>query len=311
MNPIIIYRGSSGLNTVVDPTRILINRAGVNDIAEAVNITIDSTGRVSRREGFVNVVSGTGFHSLFCDGGDCFIARSFHNDGDAIYRVVNHGENSFTLQGIRSGMTQQARISWCQVGDETYYCNGFERGIIKDGVSRVWFLGDYHGVDTTIRFDIPEGMKHIAAFAGRMFASAGNVLWWSEPYRYDLFPMAENFAQFNTNIRLLKPVAGGLYVGTERNTYFIIGLLPNEFQLNKIASFPPIEWTDAVDYVDGSEIGLQVQGLCALWASIEGAILGTPTGQIINLNKSKIVYPESVTKGFGGLMGYHFLHGME
>lgn len=306
MQPITIFRGTSGLNTVADPARIPMTKSVINDVAEAVNVTVDNHARVSRRKGFTSVQSGS-FHSLYCDGGDCFVAKSFASGGDSIYRI----DTSYAIQGIRSGMTRGARVSWKQVGDEIYYCNGFERGIIKDGVSRVWSVGIYHGVDTDIRFNVPDTMKHIETHSGRMFASAGKVLWWSEPFRYDLFNMAEGFVQFNTNIRMVKAVAGGLYVGTERNTYFISGLLPNEFQLRKVASFPPVEWTDTIDMVEGIEVGAGGQGLCALWASTEGAILGTPSGQIINLNKEKIIYPENVSKGFGGLMGYNFIHGVE
>lgn len=281
-----------------------MTQSGVNDVAEAVNITIDQYNRPSRRKGFYLLQSGD-FHSLYCDGGDCFVAS-----GDAIFRVSMLTSTTIALQGIRSGMTRGSRVAWTQVGDETYYSNGFERGIIKDGVSRVWSVGDYHGPDTNMSFTVPDNITHLETNSGIMFASSGPVLWWSEPFRYDLFNMTEGFVVFNTAVRMIKAVAGGLFIGTGKNTYFLSGLLPSEFQLVKIANFPPVEWSDAIDYVEGLEVGMQIQGLCALWASPEGAILGTPSGQIINLDKDKIIYPENVTHGFGGLMGYHFIHGM-
>ncbi len=301
MKPITVFRGTTGLNTVADPARIPMRKGNVNDVAEAVNITIDQYFRSSRREGFTLLQSGS-YHSLYCDQGDCFVAR-----GDAIFRVGT----DFSLQGIRSGMTENARIAWMQDGNKTYYTNVFERGIIEDGVSSPWVVGTYHGPATVRGFAVPVGMKHLCIHAGRMFASTGKVLWWSEPFRFDLFNQAESFAQFHSNIRLIKAVAGGVFVGTERSTHFLSGSQPMEFQARKVANFPPVEWSDSIEYVEGTDIGMQEQGLCALWASIEGAVLGTPSGQIVNLNKEKIIYPENVTQGFGGLKGYHFIHGME
>jgi hypothetical protein len=235
------------------------------------------------------------------------VAQTLDNGTDAIFQL---GTN-YAVTGLRSGMRQGARVCFKTVGEKTYYANGFEYGVISGGVSRVWIVGDYHGVDTNRRFEIPENMLHIEHHAGRLFVSSNNVLWWSEPFRYDLFDLAENFVQFNTKIRLIKSVAGWLYVGTEKSIYFLTGNVPAEFNLSKVANFAPVEWTDSYEYIDGSGLGMQINGLCALWASTEGAIIGTPSGQTVNLNKEKIIYPENVANCFGGLIGYHFIHGME
>lgn len=107
---------------------------------------------------------------------------------------------------------------------------------------------------------------------------------------------------------MVKQVAGGVYVSTERDTFFVTGGKPNEFQQRHVANFPALEWADAIEYVDGGALGFD-PGLCVLWVSTEGAILGTPGGQIFNLTKEKIIYPEDVKTGFGCLMGYNFIHG--
>ena len=72
-SPVTIFSGTTGLNTVVDPVRLPYDsNAGVSDLGVAVNIKIDDSGRPGRVDGFVSLESG-GFHSLFCDGGDCFV----------------------------------------------------------------------------------------------------------------------------------------------------------------------------------------------------------------------------------------------
>lgn len=301
MNPITIFRGTSGLNTVADHARIPTTKSGINDVAEAVNITIDQYGRPSRRKGWSRLGAGN-YHSVFCDGGDCFVAS-----GGAIFKV----NSDHSLTGIRSGMTEGAGISWKQTGDKTYYANGFERGYIENGVSYVWKAGEYHGPATNKRFTVPNEIKHLEEYSGRMFASANNVLWWSEPFRYDLFDLTRSFVQFSDKIRMIKSVDNGLFVGTDKNIYFLSGSVPSEFQLRVLSGFPAIEGSCSTDYVEGSDIGFQESGLCAVWASIEGAIIGAPSGQIKNLNKGKVIYPEQVSKGFGCMVGYHFIHGMK
>jgi hypothetical protein len=38
MQPITIFRGTSGLNTVADPARIPMTKSSINDVAEIVNM---------------------------------------------------------------------------------------------------------------------------------------------------------------------------------------------------------------------------------------------------------------------------------
>lgn len=297
--PITIFTGASGLNTVDDPTRLPF-KSGVSDLGVAVNVTIDQTRQVDRRPGQTLIASGS-FHSLFADGDVCFVAK-----GGSLYSVAS----DLSLTGVRSGMSG-ARIGYCQAGARTYYSNGQENGFIEDSVSWPWTVGKYHGPDTNRNFVAAPVGTHLAFSAGRIFIATNNVLVWSELYRHDLFDLARSFVQFNTDIRMVKPVGAGLFVSTQRRTYFLMGQNPAEFKSICVANYPAIEWSDACEYVEGLEVGLQEPGLCAVWASPEGAILGTSTGQIFNLNKNKINYPSNARKGFGCMVGYQFLHAME
>ncbi len=242
------------------------------------------------------------FHSLFCDGGDCFVVK-----GESLYRVSTDG----TILLVRDGLTADAQVDFEQVGDRTYCTNGYEIGWIQEGFFREWEKGIYHGPDTTRAFSGPVTGNHIASFYGRMLISEYNALWWSEPYDFGLFNLAESFVQFHTKIRMVKPVAGGCFVSTEKNTYFLEGPNPKGWISKRVANYPALEWSAAIEYVDGMDVGMQSPGLCAVWASPEGAVLGTPGGQIINLTKPKVIYPNDASTGFGCLMGYSFIHGME
>lgn len=298
MRPVTIFSEATGLNTVTDPVRIRFNK-GVTDLQVAANIKIDQSGRINRRPGTTLLQAGA-YHSLFCDGGDCFVVG-----GDSLYQVASDG----SISSIRSGLNPGARMAFETVGARTYYSNGFQFGWIMGGISNAWEKGTYSGPDTTRFFSGPMPGHHLSSGYGRMLIAEDNVIWWSELYDYGLFDRAGSFAQFNTKILMVKAVTAGWFVSTEKNTYFLAGVNPKEWNLIKVASFPAVEWTVAIDYVEGGDLGLE-PGLYALWASHEGAILGTPGGSIQNLNKSKIVYKECGKAGFGCLMGYDFIHGM-
>ena len=73
--PLTIFSSTTGLNTKIDPARIKFDPAsGLADLAVAVNVDIDSTGRIGRRKGFAATARTEDIHSLWCDGGACLFA---------------------------------------------------------------------------------------------------------------------------------------------------------------------------------------------------------------------------------------------
>ncbi len=297
--PITIFSGATGLNIVEDPVRIPQQKNGLSDLQVAVNVSIDQSLRVNSRRGVSRLQTGA-FHSLFCDGGDCFVVK-----GDSLFQVGTDG----SLRGVRSGLTEGVRMAFAQVGDRTYYVNGYEKGFLEGGVSHVWQKGEYNGPETNRVFDGPIPGHHLAEFSGRMFVSQENVIWWSEPFHFGLFNKAESFVQFHSRVRMMKPVDAGMFISTERRTYYVEGVNPKGWQARQVAGFPAVEWSDAIEYVNAADLGFEMSGLCPVWASPEGAILGLPTGQIFNLNKKKVIYPENARTGFGCMVGLNFIHG--
>jgi len=300
MKPITIFKGTTGLNFVDDPTRLPFSKSGFSDMQVAVNMTVDNTGRPKSRSG-VRVLQSGAYHSLFCYGGDCFVVN-----GSTLYQVAANG----SLTVVRAGLTP-ARMAYSQVGDRTYYTNGYELGVIVGGTHVDWATGTYVGPATHRQLGGPIPGHHLAEFFGRMIISKDNALWWSEPYNFGLFDMAASFVQFHTKILMLKTIDTGLFVSTEKNTYFLTGPDPAKWTKRHVFGYPAIEWTCAIDYFNAADIGIGQSGRCAVWASREGAIMGTPDGGIINLNKKKIIYPESAKTGFGGIFGYNFIHGVK
>ena len=196
MKKLRFFSGSTGLNTNVDPVRVDYNpKTGVSDMVEGVNVVIDSTLRPCRRSGY-SLAQGGNYHSLFCDGGDCFVAM----DTD-LYRVAP----DLSLVGIRSGLSGH-RIAYAQVNNEAYYCNGADNGIVRDGVSCVWAQGTYNGPETSRQFSGPPVGNHLAFPLGRIFISVNDGLWWSEPYNFGLYDNVRNWIQITTHIPIIKPL---------------------------------------------------------------------------------------------------------
>jgi len=292
-------RGSTGLNTVDDPTRIRYNsKSGISDLAVAVNVTISPSGRINRRTGKTLRVP-LDSHSLFCDGGECVFV---HDAG--LYLL----ETNFSYRLLRS-LSFNNLMAYVQIGDRIYFTNDQALGYVEHGIAYTWTkTWDYIGPVTQRIFTGPFPGNHLAYHGGRIYISKGNVLWYSEYGALDWFDMARNFFPFNTHIRMIKPVTYGLFVSTEKAIYFLKGLVPGDMVQSKLTTYPALEWSDAIDYVDGTDIPeFEISGPCALWTTREGAMLGTQEGGVINLNKKKVVYPQG-TKGRSLLRGLNFIH---
>ena len=158
--PITIFRASSGLNVNIDPVRLPFDpQTGVTDLAVAVNIAHDQTGRPSRRKGFDDTGVTEACHSIFCDGGDALAVI-----GTSLCLV------SPDLTGYRSlcTVTAGARVSYARVSNSIFWVNGFEKGYVQNGANHAWVKGTYYG-PTSLRVlsDPPTG-SIVFAFNGRI-----------------------------------------------------------------------------------------------------------------------------------------------
>ncbi len=308
MRPINIMSGTTGLNTVSDPVRIPFDpKTGISDLAVAVNITIDESLRPSLRPGYKRTLEGD-FHSLFCHGTSPLVAQNFQ-DSSSLFLLSSNFKSKL---GLRSGMLRNMQLSYAQ--DEAariFYVNGRENGVVVNNRSMPWPEDTYVGPETDRIFSGAPVGNHLCLHNSRMYIAAGSKIYWSEPYKYGLYEKARNGWSFGSKVLMMMSVTGGMFISDEYSTWFFGGKNPGVLDvINKVASYPALEWSGATDYLEGLEIGLQEPGLCAIWASPEGVCVGSPSGVMINLNKKKVVYPENVRRGAGLLRGYHFIHTM-
>ncbi len=102
-----------GLNNVGDPMRL-----GLSWLTLADNVDIDSTGKISRRGGFaelVSVTSMTGAYATFDEQRMYYVADGNLTTGDGVVLASGFGS---------------APMHWCEVNGQVFYNNGTQRGII-------------------------------------------------------------------------------------------------------------------------------------------------------------------------------------
>jgi hypothetical protein len=279
-----IYKKTDGLNNVDAPIRVPFNaETGVVDLTEAYNVDVDSSGRLSRRKGFTATGRTESSRDIFCDGGECLYVS-----GTALYRL----NPDYSRTGVRSGLTADKQMYYVQVGDRIYYSNGVERGYVVNGVSSVWQVSAYVGPATFRVFSSPPYGTILAFHSSRLYMVVDSVLWYSEPFAYNWWDMARNFIPFSYDIRMVRAVKDGLYVGDERGVYFLQGTSPKEFNFISVSDSPMVKGTDV------SISGLDVKddaiyNKVAVWTGQDGICLGLPGGDVKNLTKNKVTYPSS------------------
>lgn len=139
------------------------------------------------------------------------------------------------------------------------------------------------------QFGQPAPIGHMVAwYRGHMLIAQGSAIWYSAPYRYELFMLGKFFLPFEADINLLAPVEDGVFVGADK-TYFVSGLWDGVPAIRVVAAYPAIPGTLA--YEQGEYIGDGIAGRTAYWTSPRGHCVGTNGGSFKNLTESRFSMP--------------------
>ena len=292
--PIPIFRGSSGINTKLDPTRLRFNvESGISELAACVNCDIDDTGRVIRREGSTATDRTEAWKNLFGCG-----AYALGTKGNALCVLKADMKNYTAIRNITEG----ANMSYIRTSDGKqdviFYCNEHETGLVKNKISYSWPLITPVGA-VTIKEFYPAPIGHLLSIRnGRMFIAVDNILYYSEPNTYYAYRLAANYFAFSSRLKMVEAVTGGLWVSDEEGVYFLGGEIAptlKEMPLQvKLAECPVIEGT-AVK-VPASRIGIDgLTGIVVVFTTTEGICVGSVDGQLINVTERKLDLPSGLT----------------
>lgn len=142
----------------------------------------------------------------------------------------------------------------------------------------------------------PPAGQLIAFYRGRMFVAAGDALYPSIEFGYELFDLRK-YVQLDGRITMLAPMVdkessdtsqnSGFFIGTERSCGVLVGSGPEDFQyvpkLSQGAIPGTVAMVDGTLFADGSSTAR----LIPLWLTQRGICAGLPNMQVQNLTRAK------------------------
>lgn len=292
---ITVFEKVTGINNVADPERLVCDPStGIAELAAAVNVEVDNTGRIKRRKGYEKLRSESS-HSIFAVDDVCLYVS-----GDAMFRLYSDGSRN----GIRSGLVVGAPMDYVAVDDKIYHCNGFDNGVfwISDNKDHVWIGEAYVGPPLKYGISaVPPVGELLGIMGGYMLIASKSILYISMQFAYSWYRLSKDVVPFPSTerITMLKPVVGGVWLGTSKAVYFLDSPDPNQWKLVLRANSPVCKGT--ATYVSGAIVGDKVvPGVGVIWTGADGIYFGNESGDAENLTSKKLSYdigPASVGAG--------------
>lgn len=142
----------------------------------------------------------------------------------------------------------------------------------------------------------PASTAALCYYNGRAYVASGPFLFYSLPFEYDSFDTRNGFLAFDSDIKIVISVAGGIYLGTNTKTVFLEGANPEEFISRPISPHGAINGTeitvsgDSVAPAEAKEGGEPINGV-VMWMSQRGLVVGDSSGRAKDITARKYVLP--------------------
>jgi hypothetical protein len=173
----------------------------------------------------------------------------------------------------------------------------YRAAIVPNGVNTYSYTNA--GTDTTAALDRepvrpPPPGTVVEIHKGVSYLVDGHVVWASEQYGLERFRPASRFLQMPGKVTLFAAVDDGIFVATDRETWFLTGTEVGTLKARSILSYGAVPGTSAkfdteLLSEDGEKTG--VNAAAALWVTQFGVILGVTGGQVRNLTEGKYSFP--------------------
>lgn len=140
----------------------------------------------------------------------------------------------------------------------------------------------------------PPAGNLLGYYHGRMYVAVGDILYYSEPYAYELFDLRRYIA-LDGRVTMFAPIEDrdnpGVLVGTDKSIGWMPGTNPDEFQYVPRADYGVIYGTMA--YIDGAMYEDHRFGARQLpmFLTTAGLCIGLPGGEMQNITRSKYIFP--------------------
>lgn len=303
-----VFRKSLGINTAIEPHRLVYLEDGSCPFAEGVNIIIDDSGSFKRRFG-IEKLHDAGSHSLWAKGNFCF----FISAGD-LYRITTSGTVVLVLSSVGD-----IPMYYELMHGKVYCSNGLVQLVITDTTITDWVANvpsQMKGDDRVL--GMPTGFTRLLVHAGRMFVVTENkYLWQSEPGNPGCFVLSDYPLPFGVIYDFISIEAPGdytsskgIYLSCDEGVLFLEGAAKVDFTRSITYTKRAIPGTmriiDGADLADGKEF----DGPMVIWVSEDGVCLGDNRGKVVNKTSRNLVFSKIIS-GAGVIIPGQYLFSLE
>jgi hypothetical protein len=138
----------------------------------------------------------------------------------------------------------------------------------------------------------PPCMENLCYAFGRMWGSVENVVYYSEPTQIGWFRLSSNYFIFDSPVTVIAKTPTGLFIGMRDRTKYLAGTEPEKMEQSDAGcgsikgtlvycnNMPELGWTLGTPEKSFMDV--------PVWVTVEGIVVGSPTGKFFNLTKNKL-----------------------
>lgn len=129
----------------------------------------------------------------------------------------------------------------------------------------------------------------ITFHGGRLFVARGNLLYYSEPFAFELFDRRKSFV-LPSRITALAGLHTGIFIGTEQQHFWLAGKEIQNYELEERAGGAAIPGTVSFAPKRMFEKSAD-ETIVAIWQTSDGIVMGEESGALTNLTADRFIFP--------------------
>jgi len=164
----------------------------------------------------------------------------------------------------------------------------FHHSDLPDGTTTATLYQQVKGEQCSTLFMDQTPAGHIVRYAnGRLISVDNQTIYYSQPLRYGLSKVHEDYIRSAKRVTLLEPVSdgaeSGFFYADDKRTYYVDGPDPGSAQIGVVYPVGAVEGSST--FAPGTDLGLDYSGHVPIWLAKNGRpVAGIPGGQVIILN---------------------------
>lgn len=273
-------RNITGVNNVDEPENLIHWRTRTAGLTVGKNVDISSGNRMSRRQGFTQVLEGA-FHSLY--------------DGYAVADGMLVRLTGYPLVAEPLISVGYRRVTFANTGPYIYASNEVSVWRINGSdVQEIATQGSYSLSDALSTAGLYDGIppaKILSFGFGRLWAVTEVGIFYSQPYEFEKFNLESDYIDF-PNCTGITFVDNGMYLGSKKDVLYLNGGNPNSVMQTSTVSTAGCFFGSMIE-VNSEDFSLDervaASGKGAIWESSNGKVLGLSGGSVLYLTKDKFV----------------------